>query len=53
MKFFIVLAVTLSLAAFFLGQSLASPAEASEESQFVDGLHALKTIEPEVHGRYK
>ncbi|TMW45884.1 hypothetical protein DOY81_009039 [Sarcophaga bullata] len=53
MKSFIVLAVIMCLAAFFMGQSVASPVEAAEESKFVDGVHALKTIEPELHGRYK
>ena len=53
MKSFIVFAVTLCLALYFMGQSLALPADAVDDSQFVDGLDALKSIEPELHGRYK
>ncbi|KAI8118708.1 Phormicin [Lucilia cuprina] len=51
MKFFMVFAVTFCLALCFASQSMALPAE--DEAHFVDGLEALKTIEPELHGRYK
>ncbi|XP_037827711.1 defensin Lucifensin [Lucilia sericata] len=51
MKFFMVFAVTFCLALSFVSQSLALPAD--DEAHFVDGLEALKTIEPELHGRYK
>ncbi|KAI8126922.1 hypothetical protein FF38_13966 [Lucilia cuprina] len=53
MKFFMVFAVVFCLAVCFASQSLALPADVVNDAQFVDGLQALKTIEPELHGRYK
>nr|P10891.2 RecName: Full=Phormicin; AltName: Full=Insect defensin A/B; Flags: Precursor [Protophormia terraenovae]CAA39152.1 defensin A [Protophormia terraenovae] len=53
MKFFMVFVVTFCLAVCFVSQSLAIPADAANDAHFVDGVQALKEIEPELHGRYK
>nr|UOT91698.1 phormicin B [Musca domestica] len=50
MKFCAVFAFIFVAVCCFAGQATALPAE---EANFVHGVDALKTLEPEVHGRYK